>query len=391
MKSSLLQVAMLVTTATLGPFAIALGQESTSAAPPNPMPAPSGSTPVNSAPTNAPPIASNSPGLTFSDVAQEFSGFPTGDVPCETCDQCSHGPWSWAPKWLGSGLYAGGEIVFVRPHAEGNQAFLLTQPVAETSNTVNSEVNFQYNHEATGRFWLGCQNCDGWGVRTRYWQFDHDAHRIDMEVPTDAEVSAQVGNFAAENFTAGINSDSGISGRTARASYGLALETIDLEVTKQFDFGPIQFFTAGGLRYVDMDQNAVFGVTGSLESLSVAHAHGFEGVGPTFNVEAWYPVAATNVTLYSQIRLSGILGETDQRAVEIQSVPNEDVTEFFQRDDLEEGLFITEFGLGLQYTIRQAFVNAGWEAQIWHGAGGPNSTAGDLVLDGFNIVVGRVY
>jgi hypothetical protein len=169
------------------------------------------------------------------------------------------------------------------------------------------------------------------------------------------------------------------------------LETIDLEVTKQFDFGPIQFFTAGGLRYVDMDQNAVFGIARTFESLSVAHTHGFEGVGPTFNVEAWYPVAATNVTLFSQIRLSGVLGETDQRILEIQADSDGDDIQIFQRDDLEEGLFITEFGLGLQYTIRQAFVNAGWEAQIWHGAGGPNSTAGDLVLDGFNIVVGRVY
>jgi hypothetical protein len=95
------------------------------------------------------------------------------EVPCDGCpaqsggcgDGCGCGTCGcFEPCCHPSGLWASAELMFFRYHrADGTREGVLA-----------NEFN-EFDFETTPRITVGWVNCDGLGVRARYWEFDHNA------------------------------------------------------------------------------------------------------------------------------------------------------------------------------------------------------------------------
>lgn len=318
---------------------------------------------------------------TFDEIKRElpvaqFAPADYNDLNCEPKMGPAHGN---KCHWL-----FGGEFVFVRPHTDDSQAFLLSESNGLSSTATGSD--FSFDHELTARLWLAYSDCDGYGGRVRYWQFDEDANPIFLDLENGVTVSTGVN---APNIPTG---DIGFSllnaGDVALATYGLRLETVDVEFTKEIQYLSSRFLLAGGVRYLDMDQHAQFDVQNSGDTIRyLLHSNGMEGAGPTLSVEWWYPRCGGRLLFHSHIRGSAVFGKANQAAVDSQPT----IVSSYQNHDAEAAMFVSEIGIGAQFTLGKYFLNGGWETQIWHGAGGPRDTTGDLVLEGFSAVVGLVY
>ena len=68
----------------------------------------------------------------------------------------------------GGGFSAGAELAFLKPYNGDGMGIVSVFALAGTANVGAVDTDF----DAAPRVWLAYQNCDGLGVRVRYWQFD---------------------------------------------------------------------------------------------------------------------------------------------------------------------------------------------------------------------------
>lgn len=298
---------------------------------------------------------------------------------CLSCDPCGY------PDVITAGF----ELTFLKPYWENNPAFYSQESNGQFFNQTDRQ--FGYKHSLAPRAWLSYACKSGMGIRTSYWQYDADSFR---ETGTADNNTTIVGPFVAPDngFFAPqtVNADD-----TYSAMSSLEARTVDLEGTKRGDFCLWSLTGSAGVRYAKIKQTydaAIRDVEDQLTS-AVQYNHGFEGVGPTFGLQAVRPIGC-QVSLFSSARASILIGNGQQNLLITDGVDTtvpQPTSVLSSRNDL---LTIGELQVGGQYNSNvrigggQLFLRGTVEAQVWQGVGSASSENGDLVFFGGTVAVG---
>jgi hypothetical protein len=156
------------------------------------------------------------------------------------------------------GWFGGVDAVIAKPHFEDGR------------DVDDDEPQFEY--VASPRFWLGYQNCEGFGVRSRYWSYRQESSFGDLDGPD--------------------------GGTTL-----LRLQSLDVDITQQVCLGPVAANLFGGLKYAKYDHC-------ERERTIPEYSQGFEGLGPTLGLEASLPIYNSGFELLAGCRYSHLFGET---------------------------------------------------------------------------------
>jgi hypothetical protein len=278
-------------------------------------------------------------------------------------------PSAWPAIPVGCGIVGGGELLFLRPYFQG------TGEIVDPMLGLALRPDFDF--ELSPRAWIGFVTDQGLGFRTRYWEFDHASSRGTAQI-SDPEVEA-----------------------TATADRGLEARTIDLEATQQAAFQRWMFVLAGGLRYAEYNEDERLRLQGTdlltatPFDLTTSSDAGFDGIGPTFGVQAERALANTNFSIYSGLRGSLLFG---RRKAGIALRDNMADTVLFGESTRGNDLIaIWEVNLGLQYLWPlsgggNVFVRGGVEGQYWQGPRTIDpffaAVPGDMGFGGFTVAAG---
>ncbi|MCA9155041.1 MAG: hypothetical protein KDA55_17480 [Planctomycetales bacterium] len=213
-----------------------------------------------------------------------------------------------------NGFYAAVEIAVLEAHIG-------------TVRVAGANLTPDFDYEATPRVIIGYENVYGFGVRARYFDYDHAASGVSI-----------------------------IGGLVGGLTLGLEVEAIDLEATQRTEFCSWDMTVAGGLRYGKL------GAAIDVPGLGVAAT--FEGVGPTVALEARRFAGNSGIALFGKTRASLLYGDnniTGTGAAAIINAVNPSVE--------EQLLQVWEISLGAEYAWQagnaEAFLAVALEAQAW--------------------------
>ncbi len=301
----------------------------------------------------------------------------------DCCDSCQQQDCS-CHRWC---LAAGYAFVFVQPHFENDVALITAND--DGTFVGASDTSFNYDLELSSRVWLEICKSNQLGFRTTYWHFDHAAPQRESEVNATGiqTISAPI-NFGDIAIAATLPGD------VIGAAATLDLDVLDLEGTKWTDFCSWQFGTTAGLRYVSMRQTYSAAVFDDTEVLIDAFeaSHRFDGVGPTFSLEARRPMGC--LTWFSMARGSLLYGDgqagfASREDITPAAVGRTTIARFNRNDVMTIG----EVQFGLEWcrqccSGKRFFCRTAVEGQVWQGAGNALDEDGDLGLFGFHVALG---
>jgi hypothetical protein len=284
-------------------------------------------------------------------------------------------------------LAAGFAFVFVQPHFENDVAFTTTTDDVDFVRV--EDTSFNYDLELAPRVWLEICKPNQLGFRATYWRFDHAApERIAIVNDTQLDTIATTFEFGDIDISATQPGD--IFAATAR----LELDVVDFEGTKWTDFCTWQFGTTAGLRYVSMHQTYRAAVLTEDEELldALEASHRFDGVGPTFSLEARRPMGC--ITWFSMARGSLLYGNGKSGFTALEDITPAAVGRTtIARLERNDVLTVAEVQVGAEWCRqycngRRAFCRTALEGQMWQGAGNATQEDGDLGLFGFHVALG---
>jgi hypothetical protein len=280
---------------------------------------------------------------------------PCCDACCDSCcDPCCGGccdnccqQWFWT---------AGVEATYLKPHVSNDIE-------GEDVGSAFSDMEFA----AAPRVWLGVENCNGWGARARYWQYNNSRAFSDIGIIDDEPFGLEGSSF--DSF--------------------LNAYVIDAEATRRLCIGNWNLLGSFGFRHVQMNQTFhgtfVDIVDGEGAFLfTEQQALGFNGSGLTLGAEAVRPIGCSGFSLFLNSRGSVLWGHSRTRQLLAEgAVDGEgDFLFAFQSDErFNDTLFMGEFQIGPQWNRRIACINADvfaravFEAQWWHWGSGPQELA----------------
>jgi hypothetical protein len=290
----------------------------------------------------------------------------------------------------GGGCYAGAEVVYIWPNSDQHRAFLITTD--DGVNAVASEMrNFDVSAEVTPRLWIGWKDCDGMGIRLRYWRFETELDESETILAGSGTRLTRAIDEADFRFFADV--DFTTEGDTLAARHDLRIYTIDIEVTKDFEVCGGEVTLGAGVRYANTESELEAGQidpTGVLvDGMRVKHK--FDGFGPTVSLEGRMPIGG--FTAVVGLRTSIILTLADlEVTAEGTDFGGTPVTYTHSTDD---GLFISEIFVGAEKCCetchgRLSF-RAGFEAQYWANVGLASrlddnfSHGSSMWMDGFSV------
>lgn len=325
-------------------------------------------------------------------AAPVMSGYPmSGYGMCGTgCQPCCNQP--CCPP-VQRGFYAGMEFLFLKPHFENSTAFISSDAAQIANRDDSRSHDIEYDWDLSTRVVLGYTGDCGLGVRTRYFQYDHESDLAAVKVAPGGDVETPViepllggGQHFFMDNAAAVGFD---------AKHSLELQTWDWEVTNQLCFCRSLVTVGGGLRYVLMEQRYLARSyntpAGTVLQESLYNMHDFEGIGPTLAINLLRPISCcSGLSLYFNGRGSALFGESSQYFKKVDAHTNA-VTETFTRSGADNSLYIAEVGLGLQYNHGIFYARGGYEGQYWHGVGGPTTNQGNMGLHGLSLTLGLNY
>lgn len=294
---------------------------------------------------------------------------------CSACDACN--PCCTCAGWVG-----GMGLVIMRPFISDSTAFMRTTPVARTNNGTSSvATTFTQQYEVTPRVWIGFVGRNGFGLRTQYWQFDHDPSTLSVtDLGPTEQYQANV--FSSANLFSGrlLTAD----GQTLNVSSSLEAHTLELEGTYRGQFGRMQYTLGFGGRYVALKQGYLARIVNSQQVLG--HNLNFDGLGPTFVLQGRLPLRFGFAAIGST-RLSTLFGA---RRETIFSFTQTD----FQRK-AEEVLPIVDLSMGGEWSRTLAsgarlFAQTTVESSVWINGGNPQSDTNHLGFFGLGFMCGLV-
>lgn len=281
-----------------------------------------------------------------------------------------------------NGFYIGGEAAFAKPYYKEAFEASLTN-LATTAQTL---LPFHWDYQATPRVWLGYTDCDGLGVRARFWDFDQEGETRTL---AGSNLPTPTAHVVSVIFPATIIAP---AGTTMSVSNSLLFRTLDLEGTKQLQIGSTELMLGAGLRYALLDQryDASVTVTGS----RLTWQRRFEGLGLTMSAEGRQPIGCRGLAAVGSFRGAMLFGQKDMNRTVIGNVaPNvgDGPITLDGGDDVFGG---GELGLGLEWSRempsgREIFVRGTYEGQLWTDGGAPTLTF--LAFQGFAVSAGIFF
>lgn len=247
-------------------------------------------------------------------------------------------------------LFAQADALYLQPRFASNPG-LTVQQIQQEQNVGNlffkesessSTQDFEYGFSVSPRLWIGAENCDGLGIRGRWFRFEQAA---DPQQAT-AAVSGQSANgilslSGQQVFGGGIVGGPGFNialngfditlvpnPSTVYADSSLYLDVYDVEVTHRFGTGRWNVLMAGGARYAHIQQTSNFfqpGFTlsqtfnGALvgqffRSSASALQQSFTGAGPMLALEVERQLGQGNFALVGSGRGALLYGKGRDRS-----------------------------------------------------------------------------
>jgi hypothetical protein len=304
---------------------------------------------------------------------------------CKDCFQCEE-------SCCNGRLIAGAGYYYLKPYWTDNPAYFF-EVGADWSSSSGVDQPFDYDYEVAPRVWLGFICEDGFGVRGRYWHYDHNANseKFILLAPPgfDPDFTYVYGgvdiSFDACDSLVGLS-----------FSNDLRLDIWDLEVMQEVSLCHWSILLSGGARYAHIRQRAYeVGYDPGFLDLQVAKASNrFQGVGPTVAAEARRGLCC-GVALYGSARGSILFGNKRNQSNFVYfdlDAPTPVLAEYDQfRDSHEDVLPISELELGLEWggevCDSHVFVQVAWVGQAYHELGSATHD-GLLGMHGLSFTMG---
>lgn len=289
-----------------------------------------------------------------------------------------------------SGFVGGAGLMFLKPFWENNPAFTATN--APGNNIRNFDFNYDYEMAPLG--WVGYVNDSGFGVRGRWFQFDHSA---DVSQGVAAVPPVVTGGGPGGIIVGG-------PGATYNYQSDLNLDVFDLEATQAIDHGPWSWVGSAGVRYLQISQhyNIFEFFPGFFSGRQLISAHNFHGVGPTLSLEGRRVIGCSGFSMFGNIRQSILVGDSlYDGTLTNPFFPNLNTQTLFSS---WSPVSITELELGVEYAMQlgyaTGFLRGSIVYQYWQGVGNAsysdptftgNFDRGNMALAGISASAGLTY
>jgi hypothetical protein len=219
-----------------------------------------------------------------------------------------------------------------------------------------------YGQELSFRLYGGVENCNGFGIRGAYWQFEDGANGtvngLQGVIPVIGTTQIDsLSIFSSHRFQVG-----------------------DLELSQRADFCGWNLMMTTGIRVAQVDQRHGIGGTGHdvnnpalTGAIDISAARRFSGAGLTASIGWEREIRCSGFGLYGNLRGSVLFGDTKYSAAlnttgaaNNFAPPSGSVTFAKVKD---QPVVVTEIALGAQYKRNTnygvMFVRAGVEGQVW--------------------------
>lgn len=280
------------------------------------------------------------------------------------------------------GLYFGSSLVIAKPHLKESFQATIYQPLIDTMTL----VPFSSDYRTAPRAWLGYGLQNGFGVQTRYWEYNQGFNPFNFVTTPTSLPGAQTATII---FPAAILST--IPGDVLSVSSGIEMRSLDLEATMRYELQNTQVLVSGGLRYalIRQDYNASV-LSGGVPSSTLSWDRKLEGIGPLIGAQLRRPFGSWGLAVIGGGRAGLIFASKDIHRTVVSPLPAPPTNSAVNFDDADELLMNLEVDLGLEWSRRwsfgDVFVRGTYEGQLWSDSGG--SALGYLGVEGFGLSVG---
>jgi len=300
------------------------------------------------------------------------------------------------------GWSAGAGIYYLKPFLADRTAFITTTG-AGTGTATSVGTTFDWSYSVSPLVWLAYTGEGGLGVQFRYFRYEQSSNNPSI-VNSDGTLSIfqAPGLPDPELLVAlgpgslfGSPSDAG-TGDALTFSSDICIETLDLELTRQFSINQVSLMLSGGARYLQSAMNyggALVNPTGPITE-TVAFGHNFYAAGQTVSLSGYWYLDANRWAVYFSTRGSLLVGNSRQSFRSSELVAAVSTTSVFTQLD-DAVVPIGEIELGLAWTPDlgdiATVVQAAVVDQTYFGVGSPSRLGGDLSLFGFQLSFGVGY
>jgi hypothetical protein len=284
--------------------------------------------------------------------AQPHTFGPTNDsvlLPPQTFDDTAKGPNNTREHYGEWSIWGG--VYLMQPEFGTNPAFLVNSAGA------TRQVDFSHNLDVAPFVGLAYVSERGWGIRGRWFEFDHGASSAYAAAP--AETITGISPFALARTP--------ING-TITASSNLAVNVFDIEATCSID-GPKWWHLLGfGVRYAHMSQDYRASLANNGTHTDLTAGHNLNSVGPMLSLEAKRRIGESGFAVYGQMHGAILFGNAkDNQYAVVNGVPLQLIREE------SRVLPVGELEVGAEYSKNvgraSVFVQVGFVGQIWWGGG----------------------
>jgi hypothetical protein len=225
-------------------------------------------------------------------------------------------------------------------------------------------LSFDWDAEDAWRGWVGYEWASGLGVSLSHSIVNQSTNFSRAEGAGDLEVA-----FDPDSDDADIS----VNG-TLNAESKLKLNVTDAEFWQRTSLGNLPVRFGAGLRYAKLDRRYFASETGGNEFIRFDHE--FEGLGPSLNYEAEFPISG-GFSLYNSGRAALLFGEHES-SYQGESAGNDAGA---SSNHAVVPTLDTELGLQWRGRVGNApgewTLRAGVDGQAWIGGGGWDMYSGD--------------
>jgi hypothetical protein len=246
-----------------------------------------------------------------------------------------------------------GGVLLLQPVFTANPAFSVNNLAGKGTRV----VEFSQHLQASPDIWLGYVSERGWGVRGRWFQFDHDANASYAVMPGET----------IRGITSFPIGQTPIAGAIL-ANSNLAVSVFDLQATRSIGNDRWAHLLGIGVRYVHMSQDYRANLTSPLTQIDLNSGHNMNGWGPSLALQTKRRFGDSGFAIYGQTNVAIIFGQWNESSAALNNGVRSQ-TEHGYTDVLPIG----ELEVGVQYQRNlgkaTVFVQTGFVGQIWWGGG----------------------
>lgn len=272
-------------------------------------------------------------------------------LPPQTFDDSAKRPNTTREKY-GEWSISGGVYV-MQPVFATNPAFV----VNTNAGNIMRQADFGHHLDVAPNVWLGYVSERGWGVRGRWFEFDHGASASYAALP--GETITGMSPLALGRVP--------VNGAITASSH-LAVNVGDLEATCNLDSAKWSHLFGMGVRYTHMSQDYRATLADAATRIDLSSSHNLNGAGPSFSLETKRRIRESGFSIYGQMHGAIIFGQAN----EAFSAVNNAVPQQFTRGHYDV-LPVGELEIGGEYQRNMGraklFIQAGFVGQIWWGGG----------------------